>query len=71
MDGYLKVIADKQAVEEDRAYALFRAINCFAPSGFNGCGSQDIAPVQRKQWFRTLKGQYSATPWAKSLKYYW
>ncbi|TLP76645.1 outer membrane assembly lipoprotein YfiO [Pseudomonas nitroreducens] len=71
MDGYLKVIADKQAVEEDRAYALFRAINCFAPSGYNGCGSQDIAPSQRKQWFRTLKGQYSATPWAKSLKYYW
>lgn len=71
MDGYLKVIADKQAPEDDRAYALFRAINCYAPSGFNGCGSQDIAPAQRKQWFRTLKGQYSGTPWAKSLKYYW
>lgn len=71
MDGYLKVIADKQAPEEDRAYALFRAINCYAPSGFNGCGSQDIAPAQRKQWFRALKGQYAATPWAKSLKYYW
>ncbi|QRY80430.1 outer membrane assembly lipoprotein YfiO [Pseudomonas sp. PDNC002] len=71
MDGYLKVIADKQAPDDDRAYALFRAINCYAPSGFNGCGSQDIAPAQRKQWFRALKGQYAATPWAKSLKYYW
>ena len=71
MDGYLKVIADKQAPEDDRAYALYRAINCYAPSGFNGCGSQDIAPSQRKQWFRTLKGPYASTPWAKALKYYW
>ncbi|MHB9800590.1 outer membrane assembly lipoprotein YfiO [Pseudomonas sp. MT3] len=71
MDGYLKVITDKQAPEDDRAYALFRAINCYAPSGFNGCGSQDIPPSQRKQWFRTLKSQYAATPWAKALKYYW
>ncbi|MEE9099244.1 outer membrane assembly lipoprotein YfiO [Pseudomonas nitroreducens] len=71
MDGYLKIIADKQAPEDDRAYALFRAINCYAPSGFNGCGSQDIAPSQRKQWFRALKSQYAATPWAKALKYYW
>lgn len=71
MDGYLKVIDDKQAPDDDRAYALFRAINCYAPSGYNGCGNQDITPAQRKQWFRSLKGQHAGTTWAKALKYYW
>jgi TolA-binding protein len=71
LDGYMKVIADPQAGGDDKAYALFRAINCYAPSGYNGCGRQDIAPAQRKQWFRALKTQYAATSWAKSLKYYW
>ncbi|MCY1403238.1 hypothetical protein D9M71_184080 [compost metagenome] len=71
LDGYLKVIGDADAVDDDRAYALYRAINCYAPSGYNGCGSQDIPPSQRKQWFRTLKSKYATTPWAKSLKYYW
>jgi hypothetical protein len=68
----MKVIADPQAGGDDEAYALFRAINCYAPSsGYNGCGRQDIAPAQRKQWFRALKTEYAATSWAKSLKYYW
>ncbi|MNE82820.1 hypothetical protein D3C80_1795800 [compost metagenome] len=71
LDGYLKVIGDANAADDDRAYALYRAINCYAPSGYNGCGSQDIPPSQRKQWFRTLKSKYATTPWAKSLKYYW
>ncbi|KAF1053904.1 MAG: hypothetical protein GAK43_01164 [Stenotrophomonas maltophilia] len=71
LDGYLKVIANTQAADDDRAYALYRAINCYAPSGYNGCGKQDIAPAERKKWFRTLKSQYASTPWAKSLKYYW
>ncbi|MEL7936243.1 outer membrane assembly lipoprotein YfiO [Pseudomonas delhiensis] len=71
LDGYLKVIADAQAGSDDKAYALYRAINCYAPSGYNGCGKQDIAPAQRKRWFRTLKTQYADTPWSKSLKYYW
>lgn len=71
LDGYLKVIDDAQAGGDDKAYALYRAINCYAPSGYNGCGKQDIPPAQRKRWFRMLKSQYADTPWAKSLKYYW
>lgn len=71
LDGYLKVIDDSQAGGDDKAYALFRAISCYAPSGYNGCGKQDIPPAQRKRWFRALKSQYAETPWAKSLKYYW
>ncbi|CDF81541.1 hypothetical protein PKB_0162 [Pseudomonas knackmussii B13] len=71
LDGYLKVIDDAQAVGDDKAYALYRAINCYAPSGYNGCGKQDIPPAQRKRWFRELKTQHADTAWAKSLKYYW
>ena len=55
----------------DRAYALFRAINCYAPSGYNSCDGQDISKDQRKQWFQTLKRSYADTQWAQRLKYYW
>lgn len=71
LDGYQQVIANKQAPRTDKAYALYRAINCFAPSGYNGCGSQEIPVEKRKQWFQTLKSQFSDTPWSKQLKYYW
>ena len=71
LDGYQQVIANKQAPHTDKAYALYRAINCFAPSGYNGCGSQEIPVEKRKQWFQTLKSQFSDTPWSKQLKYYW
>jgi hypothetical protein len=71
LDGYMKVMADTKAARNDRAYALYRAINCFAPSQFNSCGPQDIPTDQRKQWFQTLKSRYGNTVWAQSLKYYW
>ena len=71
LDGYQQVIANKQAGHTDRAYALYRAINCYAPSGYNSCGSQDIAPALRKKWFRDLKAGYADTTWGKTLQYYW
>ncbi len=71
LDGYQQVIANKQAPHTDKAYALYRAINCFAPSGYNGCGPQEIPVEKRKQWFQTLKSQFSDTEWSKQLKYYW
>lgn len=71
LDGYLQVMAAPKAGNNERAYALYRAINCFAPSGYNGCGPQEIDPALRKQWFQTLKKQHAKTPWAQSLKYYW
>ena len=71
LDGYLKVIATTQAEDDARAYALFRAVQCFARSGNNQCGSQEIPPATRKQWFQTLHKEYPDSIWAKSLKYYW
>jgi len=71
LDGYLQVIDDPKAGPNDRAYALYRAVNCFRSSGFNRCGSQEIPVEKRREWFRTLKRRYSKTPWAEKLKYYW
>ena len=65
------VMANPKAEPEDKSYALYRAINCYAPSGSNGCGSQDLPVSQRKAWFNTLKQQHGASQWAKQLKYYW
>lgn len=68
--GYTTVINDPKAAHKDKAYALYRAINCFAPSANNGCDDQDIGKDQRKKWFQALKTHYADTPWAK-LQYYW
>ncbi len=71
MDGYLQVIANKQAPGDARAYALFRAVNCYAPSGYTECGKQDIPQSTRKQWFQMLHKEYPGSTWAKSSKFYW
>jgi hypothetical protein len=71
MDSYLQVIANKQAPGDARAYALFRAVNCYAPSGYNECGKQDIPQSTRKQWFQMLHKEYPGSTWAKSSKFYW
>ena len=71
LDGYKQVINDTKAPKNDKAYALFRAINCYAPAGYNSCGGQDVAPAVRKAWFRQLKSGFADTQWGKSLQYYW
>jgi len=71
MDGYLKVIAAKQAPADARAYALFRAVRCCATAGYNHCGKQDIPQSVRKQWFDTLHKEYPTSVWTRSSKYYW
>ncbi len=71
LDGYKQVIANAKAPKNDKAYALFRAINCYAPAGYNSCGGQDVTPAVRKAWFRQLKSGFADTQWGKSLQYYW
>lgn len=65
------MIANTKAPRDDRAYALYRAINCYAPSGNNRCGGKEVEPAVRKAWFRQLKGTFADTQWGKSLQYYW
>ena len=52
------------AAAGDKAYALYRAINCYAPSGNNSCGGSDVDKSVRKAWFQRLKGDYAKSSWA-------
>ncbi len=71
LDAYKAVMADPTATPANRAYALYRAVNCYAPAGYNGCDSTEATKAQRKGWFDQLKGQYPTSVWAKKLRYYW
>ena len=71
LQGYQAVIADPSAGATDKAYALYRAVNCYAPSAYNGCDETEVPVSQRKAWFQKLKADYPASPWAKKLVYYW
>jgi hypothetical protein len=50
---------------------LYRAVQCYAPSGNNHCGGKDVPKAQRKAWYQTLKTTFSGSVWAQRLKYYW
>ena len=71
LDTYKALIATPATPPADRAYALFRAVNCYAPSQVNGCGGEDVAPAVRKGWFQRLHREYPASRWAQELEYYW
>lgn len=71
LEAYKLVIADATAPANDKAYALYRAVNCYAPAGANDCGGIEVGRAQRQAWFQRLKRDYPQTQWAKSLNYYW
>jgi len=71
MNTYTAVLANPKSSRNDKAYALFRAVNCYAPSGGNDCGGKDVPQSQRKAWFMALKHNYAGTRWANALQYYW
>jgi hypothetical protein len=70
-EGYKTVIADAHAAPDLIAYALYRAMKCYATSGYNHCGGNEVEMPVRKSWFQTLKKRYPGSDWAKSLKYFW
>ncbi|QFY43596.1 hypothetical protein F6R98_14000 [Candidatus Methylospira mobilis] len=72
LDYYMDVINQSGKVaSEDMAYALHRAMSCFASSGNNHCGDQNIPKEQRGAWFKRLKSEFKDSRWAKEQKYYW
>jgi hypothetical protein len=71
LEAYKLIIADPKAPAGDRAYALYRAINCYAPSGNNECDGKTVPQSERARWFHTLKSDYAGSEWASGLKYYW
>lgn len=78
---YAAIIADKSAPADLRAYALFRAVRCYAPSGYNGCAgparttaeleAAQVPLAVRKGWYDELKKRYPQSQWAKALRFYW
>jgi hypothetical protein len=71
LEVYKAVIADPAAAAPDKAYALYRAVNCYGPSGNNSCGGVEVPTAQRKAWFLRLKNEYPTTSWAKAQRYFW
>jgi hypothetical protein len=68
---YLAIIGNTAAQGEDEAFALRRALYCFATSGYNHCGEEEIPVEQRKAWFTKLKSKYKSSPWSIKQKYFW
>ncbi|HEY1750018.1 MAG TPA: hypothetical protein VGG29_02065 [Caulobacteraceae bacterium] len=71
LDAYETLIADPKTPPGERAYALYRAVNCYAPAGDNGCDGKGAPKGERARWFHTLKTDYPKSEWALALKYYW
>ncbi len=68
---YGEIITDPAAAANDKAYALYRAVMCYAPGGFNDCGGAGYSPAQRRSFYTQLKRTYPQSPWAQKLKAYW
>jgi len=68
---YDRVIADPRAARGDKAYALYRAIRCYEPTGTSSCGGAEVPQSRRQGWFRRLKREFADTNWARDLEYYW
>jgi hypothetical protein len=71
LEAYKGIIANPTADANSKAYALYRAVYCYSPSGYNSCGGIDVPQTVRKGWFNQLKKNHPASPWATKLKYYW
>lgn len=71
LKGYQQLINDPTVAEDDRAYALYKAIRCFSGTGENRCDRQAIPKKERQRWFRLLHTQYPKTLWAKQQTIYW
>ncbi len=70
LEVYKDIIADAAAPAEDKAYALYRAVHCYAPAGINDCGGTEVEKPQRRAWFLRLKRDYPQSKWAKSDLYW-
>ena len=68
---YEAAIADPRAASVDKAYALYRLVRCYAPSGFSSCGGGDAPKAQRKAWFDQLHREFPKSAWAQKLRVYW
>lgn len=70
LDMYKSIFATNKK-DELSAYALHRALGCFASSGNNHCSDEEVDISVRKAWFKRLKSNFKNTSWAQNQKYYW
>jgi hypothetical protein len=68
---YQGLIANRATPTNERAYALYRMVYCYAPSGINDCGGTNVELPQRRAWFQQLKREYPRSVWARKLEHYW
>ena len=68
--AYRELLADPTMSADDRAYALYRSIRCYAPSGTNTCGGTDVPVAARRAWFQRLQRDHQRSRWAKSQLYW-
>jgi hypothetical protein len=68
---YQRVMVAAAANDDEKAFALNRAVRCYQPSGINDCGGDEVPKSVRKAWYTRLKSQFGISRWAKELKYYW
>jgi hypothetical protein len=68
---YRDVIGEPGVSHEDRAYALYRAVYCYAPGRTNTCSREEVPESQRRAWFRRLKDEFGDTRWGREIEYYW
>jgi hypothetical protein len=68
---YRDVIGEAGVSRQDRAYALYRAVYCYAPTGGNSCSREQVPESQRRAWFRRLKDEFGDTRWGREIEYYW
>lgn len=71
LDRYQAVIASPNSPPADRAYALYRAVRCYAPSQNNECGGEGVPLATRKAWFQRMHREFPKSPWTQDLPYYW
>ncbi|WP_174293033.1 hypothetical protein, partial [Sphingomonas bacterium] len=71
LEVYKALIAAPATPAADRAYALYRAVNCYAPSRANSCGGENVAPAVRKGWYLRLHKDFPTSRWAQESRYYW
>lgn len=71
LEIYKAVVADRAASADDKAFALNRAVRCYAPGGNNSCSGTEVDQAQRKAWYMRLKRDYPQSRWATTLKNYW
>lgn len=70
-EAYKSILNGKTSSPDESAYALYRAVECYAPAGINTCGGADESQDQRRRWFERLHRQYPASRWANESRYYW